>query len=231
VTTEAVEAAEESLQTVSISNALIGASVLAAMLGDSAATKTRSGELMALATEQGFVLALSWAHVQHGYALTLEGAGEPGIAQILDGLTTVRAARALTALVQSGCWLTESYLIAERTEDARQTLAEAFAAMEKTGECWYDAELHRLSGEVALRLDAPAYADAERCFRSAIEKARDRGAKLWELRSAASLAAMLSERGRKDEAIQALTPVYTSLPESDCADMRRAKSILAQAGA
>jgi predicted ATPase len=231
VTTEAVEAAEESLQTVSISNALIGASVLAAMLGDSAATKTRSGELMALATEQGFVLALSWAQVQHGYALTLEGAAEPGIAQILDGLATVRAARALTALVQSGCWLTESYLIAERTEDARQTLAEAFAAMEKTGECWYDAELHRLSGEVALRSEAPAYAEAERCFRRAIEKARDRGAKLWELRSAASLAAMLSERGRRDEAIQALTPVYASLPENDCADMRRAKSILAQAGA
>ena len=186
---------------------------------------------MVLATEQGFVLAVSWAHVQHGYALALEGAAEPGIAQILDGLATVRAARALTALVQSGCWLTESYLIAQRTEDARTTLATAFAAMEKTGECWYDAELHRLSGEVALRLDAPAYDEAERCFSSAIEKARARGAKLWELRAATSLAAMLSGRGRRDEAIQALTPVYASLPENDCADMRRAKAILAQARA
>jgi predicted ATPase len=110
-------------------------------------------------------------------------------------------------------------------------LAEAFAAMAKTGECWYDAELHRLSGEVALRSAEPVFDEAERCFRSALEKARGRGAKLWELRAATSLAAMLSKRGRRDEALEALMPVYASLPEGDCADLRRAKSILAQAGA
>ncbi len=103
--------------------------------------------------------------------------------------------------------------------------------MENTGERWYDAELQRLSGEAALRSDEPAYDEAERSFRSAIEKARHRGAKLWELRAASSLAAMLSKRGRRDEAIEALTPVYASIPERDCADMHRAKSILAQAGA
>ena len=143
------------MQTVSLSNALIGAGVLTAMLADSAATKAWSEELIGLAKEQGFVLALSWAHIQHGYSLALEGEAGPGIAQMLEGLATVHAARHLTALVQCGCWLAESYAIAGQAEDARKALAEAFAAMEKTGERWYESELHRLSGEVALISNPP----------------------------------------------------------------------------
>ena len=231
VTTEAVEAARESQQTVSISNALIGASVLVGVLADSAATKAWSEELIALAKEQGFVLALSWAHIQHGYSLALEGEAGAGITQILEGLATVQGARHLTALVQSGCWLAESYLRAGRGEDATKALAEAFAAMEHTGERWYESELHRLSGEVALMSNPGAYDEAERCFRSAVEFARHRGMKLWELRSAASLAALLLKQGRRDEALEALKPVYSSIPETECADLRRAKAIIAQLGA
>jgi adenylate cyclase len=230
VTTEAVEAARESLQTVSISNALIGASVLAALLQDAAATKSWSEELMALAKEQGFVLALSWAHIQHGYSLALADDANRGVAEILDGLTTVRGARALTALAQAGCWLAKSYAKAGKVEDATKALAEALASMEKTGERWYEPELHRVSGALALMSNSRAFDEAERSFRTAIEMARHRGAKLWELRSAASLASLLSRQERKSEALDVLTPVYTSLSEADCVDMRRARSILAELG-
>lgn len=231
VTTEAVESALESQQTVSISHALIGVSVLVGVLADSASTKAWSEELLALAKAQGFVLALSWAHIQHGYSLALAGQADAGVAQILAGLAMVHGARHLTALVQSGCWLAESYVRAGRSEDASKALAEAFAVMENTGERWYESELHRLRGEVALMSNPGAHDEAERCFRSAIEMAGQRGMKLWELRAAASLAALLAERGRGGEALAALTPVYSSLPETDCADLRRAKSILAQLGA
>ena len=76
------------------------------------------------------MLALSWAHIQHGYSLALEGDAGAGIKQILEGLATVKGARHLTAQVESGCWLAESYLRAGRTDDASRALAEAFAAME-----------------------------------------------------------------------------------------------------
>jgi predicted ATPase len=219
------------MQTVSLSNALIGAGVVAAVLGDSAGAKAWSEELIDLAKQEGFVLALSWAHIQHGYSLALEGKTGPGIAQILEGLATVHAARALAALAQSHCWLAESYATAGQVEDARKALAEAFAAMENTGERLFESELHRVSGEVALLCDPPDSVEAERCFRIAIDTARGSGAKLWELRSAASLAALLSEQGRRDEAVEVLAPVYASLPETDIADLRRAKSILVQLGA
>jgi class 3 adenylate cyclase/predicted ATPase len=231
VSNEAVEAARESRQTVALSNVLIGTGAVAAVLADTAAAKAWSEELIGLAKQEGFVLALSWAHIQHGYALALEGARSRGIAQILEGLATVRATRALTPLAQSYCWLAESYLMAGEAENARKALAEAFAAMENTGERLFEAELHRVRGEVALIYFTPDSGEAEKRFRIAIDIACSSGAKLWELRASASLAALLSKQGRRDEAVAALRPVYASLPEADVADFRRAKKILAQLGA
>jgi class 3 adenylate cyclase/predicted ATPase len=228
VSNEAVQAARESSQTVSISNALIGAGVLTAVLADPAATRAWSEELIDLAAQQGFVLASSWAHIQHGYALALGGQPAPGIAQILEGLATVHGARALTALAQSGCWLAESYSKAGETENASSALAEAFNAMEKTGERLFEPELHRVRGEVVLLSESSDSAEAERCFRIAIDIARRQGAKLWELRSATSLARLFLEHGRRDEAVDALTPIYSSLPDTDVADLRTAKSLLKQ---
>jgi predicted ATPase len=150
---------------------------------------------------------------------------------MLEGLATVHAAKAVAALAQSYCWLAESYATAGQAEEARKSLVDAFAAMENTGERLFESELHRVSGEVALLSDPPDSSEAERCFRIAIDKARNSGAKLLELRSAASLAALLSRQGRRDEAVEALAPLYESQPETDIADRRRAKSILAQLGA
>ncbi len=201
------------------------------MLGDSAAAKTSSEELLVLAHQEGFALSASWANIQHGYALALEGETDQGIAQILEGLATVHATRHLAALAQSYCWLAESYATAGHAEHARKALAEAFAAMENIGERLYESELHRVSGEVALLSDPPDLSEAEKCFRVSIDTAHNSGAKLWELRSAASLAVLLSKQGRRREAVAVLAPVYDSLPETDIADRRRAKSILTQLGA
>lgn len=228
---EAVNAALESRQTVALSNALIGAGVVALVLGDSAVAKARSEELIGVAERERFVLHLSWGRIQHGYSLALEGKTEPGIAEMLEGLTTVHAAHALAALAQSHCWLSESYAAAGNADDARKALADGFAAMENTGERMFEAELHRVRGEIALICEPPELSEAERSFRIAIDTARSSGAKLWEIRAANSLAALLSKQGRREEAVALLAPVYASLPEADIADLRRAKSILDRFGA
>ena len=147
------------------------------------------------------MLHLSWGRIQHGYSLALEGKTEPGIAEMLEGLTTVHAAHALAALAQSHCWLSESYAAAGRAEDARKALADGFAAMENTGERMFEAELHRVKGEIALICEPPELSEAERSFRIAIDTARSSGAKLWEIRAANSLAALLSKQGRSQEAV------------------------------
>jgi predicted ATPase len=66
-------------------------------------------------------------------------------------------------------------------------LAEALAFIDKTGERHYEAELHRLKGELLLTQAPPDASQAEACFQQALALARQQ-AKSWELRTATSLA-------------------------------------------
>ena len=50
--------------------------------------------------------------------------------------------------------------------------------------------------------------ETEACFRRAIEVARGQGAKSWKLRATTSLARLLREQGRRDEAREMLAAIY-----------------------
>src|SRR4029453_8221679 len=76
---------------------------------------------------------------------------------------------------------------AGRTEAAIELLARAEAHVRDSGECWYEAELHRLRGTIARSREPRA---AEEHFRRAIDVARAHGARSWELRAAVDLAAL-----------------------------------------
>jgi predicted ATPase len=87
---------------------------------------------------------------------------------------------------------------------------EAQAAMARTSERWAEPELHRRRGQVLERSGAAA-ALVDDCFRRAIETARERGMRAWELRAAASLASSLSARGRGREARAVLATALDDL--------------------
>jgi predicted ATPase len=78
-----------------------------------------------------------------------------------------------------------------------------------------------------LATDDPAAAEAS--YREAIAIAQRQSAKLWELRAATSLARLLDEDGRREEARQLLAPVYDWFTEGfDAADLKDAKALLAE---
>src|SRR5689334_1876221 len=81
-----------------------------------------------------------------------------------------------------------------------KVLAKGMALMERTGERMYEAELHRLKGELLLKLDDSNAAEAQSCFQRAIEIARRQSSKSLELRATMSLARLLASQGRRDEA-------------------------------
>jgi hypothetical protein len=90
-------------------------------------------------------------------------------------------------------------------------------------------ELHRLKGEAILRRDPSAAAQAEACFRKAIEIARGQSVKWAELRSTVSLARLLRNTNRRDEARAMLAEIYNWFTEGfDTADLREAKELLEQ---
>ena len=104
-------------------------------------------------------------------------------------------------------------------------LAEAVAAANAQRERWFEAEIHRLRGEV-LR-DAGDHTAAEVSFRTAIDTARHQNAKLWELRASVSFAQMLQDQGKRTEARDLLAPVYDWFTEGfDTPDLIEAKALL-----
>ena len=70
-------------------------------------------------------------------------------------------------------------------------------------------------------------AEAERCFRTAIEIARRQSARSAELRATTSLARLLAKQGRRDEARTMLAEIYGWFTEGfDTADLKDAKALL-----
>jgi predicted ATPase len=104
---------------------------------------------------------------------------------------------------------------------------EAIARSERTEERWAMAELMRVKGELLLLQGAPgAAAAAEDHFRQALDWARQQGA-FWKLRAATSLARLLRDRDRIDEARDLLAPIYDRFTEGfGTADLRAARLLL-----
>ena len=106
-------------------------------------------------------------------------------------------------------------------------LAETRALVDRTGECWWEAELHRLKGELLLALSAKKHAEAEGCFHQALEIARQQQAKSLELRAAMSLSRLWQHQCKQADAGQLLAEVYSWFTEGfDTADLQEAKALL-----
>ena len=73
----------------------------------------------------------------------------------------------------------------------RTKIDEAMTTMKTTKENWYEAEINRVAGEIALQGMEPDATKAEACFATALEIARKQKAKSWELRAATSMARLL----------------------------------------
>ncbi|HMF15722.1 MAG TPA: hypothetical protein VKE98_00880, partial [Gemmataceae bacterium] len=123
--------------------------------------------------------------------------------------------------------LAQAYLRAGSAHRAVSTLDEALSRSELAGTHFYDASLHRLKGEAILMRDSSMIAQAEECFRKGIGMARSRSAKSWELSATTSLARLLRDTGRRNEARAMLAEIYGWFTEGfDTADLKDAKALL-----
>jgi predicted ATPase len=99
--------------------------------------------------------------------------------------------------------------------------------VERSGELDGQTEMLRLKGEILLMGGQPNVPKAEQCFRAALDVARTQEAKWWELRASVSLARLLCDTGRRDEARTMLAGIYNWFTEGfDTADLKDAKTLL-----
>ena len=103
----------------------------------------------------------------------------------------------------------------------------ALAHVERSGEKVDLAEMLRLKGEITLMSDASKTAQAEKCFREALEIAGAQSARWWQLRTTTSLARLLRDTNCREEARAMLADIYNWFTEGfDTADLKDAKSLL-----
>ena len=101
-------------------------------------------------------------------------------------------------------------------DEASELLTMAQQHIAETGEKYALADVYRLQAELS-KVDGDIEA-TEQHLNTALNVAREQGAKLWELRAAIDLARLWLEQGRLDEAIAILKPVSDSIAEGDCPD-------------
>jgi adenylate cyclase len=103
-------------------------------------------------------------------------------------------------------------------------------------ERWWQAELHRIKGELILNWkdnpsSASSEATAEECFRRALSTAREQSSKSLELRAAVNISRLKLRQGKSYEARQVLVEIYNWFTEGfDTADLKEAKALLEELG-
>jgi predicted ATPase len=95
----------------------------------------------------------------------------------------------------------------------------------KNQEGWYQAEINRIAGEIALKSPDPDAAKAETYFEGALAVALQQQAKSWQLRAAMSLARLWRDIGKRRKLANGLRVVY-----GGARDLKEAKALLEELG-
>jgi tetratricopeptide (TPR) repeat protein len=209
--------------------------VLSHFQRDYAEVRARGETLTELSTEYGFPYWLAAGKMC--MARTIAGEGEflrdeaamtSGLAMLKESVENLAAAGADLIYSFSFVLLAEVYLMMKRADESLSVLDQAAQRAEQMDHRLLEAEIHRLRGETML-LHPDGAAEAERCFRRAIEVAVRQQANSWRLRAAMSLARLLSRSGKSDEARAVLTPALGRFTEGlDTSDLIEAKALLDQ---
>jgi len=229
---EAVALARELSDPGSLALALRFLAALHHLRLETRAVREQAEATIALAAEHGLGLWGEWAGTLLGWALVQQGQEEPGIAQMRRSLATFQAAGTAHDMPYQLALFAEAYATVGQTEEALSAVDEALTTAEAAGGCYYEAELHRLKGELLLtRSKGAPPVQAEACFQQAISVARRQRARSWELRAAMSLSRLWQKQGKKKRARQRLAQIYDWFTEGfDTADLREAKELLVELG-
>jgi len=193
--------------------------------------KRLSEIILQYAREQGLKWYIAVGQMLRGWATAKAGSVEDGFAQFRQGVSAYRATETELSLTFFLALFADALAGAGLFEQAADSLTEALALAERTGERYYESELHRLKGELILKThdgnSSSLSAHAEAAFQSAIQISRRQTAKSLELRATVSLARLWERQGKSAQARRMLVEIYGQFTEGfDTPDLRNAKALL-----
>ncbi len=189
----------------SLAFARLQAALFELMRGDPARAEPNASELARLAREHKLPFHAAAAVFLEGWVRERSGA-RGGLEEMRRAIEQVRKQNVLTFLDLGSIALAEAEARAGDPGRASALLDDALATDGRAGCRAFEAELHRVRGDILLRRDPPDAAAAEDAFLAAIAVAKEQGARSFELRAALSLAKLYAGTERPARAHAVLVP-------------------------
>jgi predicted ATPase len=184
-------------------------------------------EGIALSNEKAASMWEALGMMHRGVLLASTDKAADGVPFITSAMKALRRTGTTLWMPSYLSYLARAYAELDGLEDAWRCIREAMTAVESTDERWYEAEVNRTAGEIALKWPKRDTAKSEAYFQRALAVARQQQAKSWELRTAMSMARLWRDQGKRDEARELLAPVYGWFTEGfDTRDLKEAKALL-----
>jgi predicted ATPase len=147
-----------------------------------------------------------------GWTRWWRGEVEAGLAEMRRGIGISREQRHVWLLAAAEAALAEAEARAGEADARLWRLDDALAELEHTEHRWYEAEMHRIRGEILLKRDPADTAAAEQSLQAAIAIAQSQQARSFELRAALSLARLYRAANRDADAHAVLAPAVEGFP-------------------
>lgn len=181
---------------------LAGASVLCR---DPHGARPIADRVVALANEYAFPLWLAGGQMIVGWTKTQLGESENGIAELRSSIEALEVTGALIWVNFARYLLSQALEAAGRAEQAMEAIDRVLLQIEGTRGRWYEADLHRVRGDLLLKLDTVQAAESS--YEQAIAIATRQGARLWQLRATTRLGTIWKKHGRIAEARGRIAPI------------------------
>jgi class 3 adenylate cyclase/predicted ATPase len=172
-------------------------------------------ELARLADEHDLNLWRAFAVFLQGWAATQSGATPSGIQGMRRGVEQLREQN---VAVFDGLLKTALAEAEAQVGDSNRAVAildEALATADRLGHRAFEAELHRVRGEILIKRDPANPAHAEDALLTAIAVAAQQGTRSFGLRAAVSLAKLYQSTDRPDDAHAVLAPALEGFAPTD----------------
>jgi len=222
---ESLALARELKHPFSLTVALLCAGMLYQWCRDTKLASHCAEEAVNLSTKEGgFAQPSAMSTVLLGWASSQQDRKQDGIALIQRGLAAYRATGGEQFRPMYLAYLAEALKNNRELTEGLTAVSEALTLANTTGEGTYEAELHRLKGELTFLASPSDLSESELCYRTAIEVARKQSTRSWELRATMSLARLLARQDRREEGRATLANIYNWFTEGfDTADLKEAK--------
>jgi predicted ATPase len=242
---EALTLARQLSEPHGLAHTLFFSAMLHQLRGEGRMAQEHAEAAIAVSREHGLVLYQAMATVTRAWALIKQGRQEEQIKQMRQGIAAHQATGTEVILPHFFALLVEALDKTGKVEERLCILEEALAVVRRNGECYYQAELYRLKGELlrsqsagrgvsraaigrkaVVEAEPTAFANAERCFSQSIKIAQRQRAKSLELRAVMSLARLYQKQSKQQEARDLLAQIYDGFTEGfDTVDLREAKAL------